>query len=74
MMIPGDTLTVRPDGAYVAIVTAASTVHFQKVTVGRDYGAELDIATGLRGDEMLIINPGDAIREGVKVALSVRTK
>ncbi len=74
MLIPGDTLTVRPDGTYVAAVTASSTVHFQKVTVGRDYGAELDIADGLQGDEMLIINPGDAIREGVKVALVAKGK
>jgi RND family efflux transporter MFP subunit len=67
LTIPGDTVTVRSDGTYVAVIKPDSTIHFQKITVGRDYGAELELTEGLEGGELLVVNPGDSVREGVKV-------
>jgi hypothetical protein len=50
------------------VIQPDSIVHFQKVEIGRDYGAELEVTSGLRGDESLVVNPGDSVREGVKVS------
>jgi hypothetical protein len=42
-------------------------VHYQKVVVGRDYGAEIEINSGLAGAEALISNLTDNIAEATLV-------
>jgi RND family efflux transporter MFP subunit len=70
LVIPGDTLLGRTEGPMVAIVQAGDSVHFQKIEVGRDYGAQVEVLHGLNGSETLIVNPGDEIREGTKVRVA----
>ncbi|HVW85973.1 MAG TPA: efflux RND transporter periplasmic adaptor subunit [Bryobacteraceae bacterium] len=66
-LIPGDALIVRADGAQVAVVQKDHTVHLQKIQVGRDYGDRLEVVSGLREGDTIVPNPGDVVREGVKV-------
>jgi RND family efflux transporter MFP subunit len=68
LLIPGDALIVRADGTQVAVVRADQTVHLQKIEIGRDYGDRLEVTGGLQQDDTIIVNPGDAVREGVKVS------
>ncbi len=65
--IPASALINNADGLQVAAVDENSAVHLLKIVVARDYGAELDIASGLTGKERLIINPSDSLQEGGKV-------
>jgi hypothetical protein len=51
----------------VAIVGKDHKVHYQKVVVGRDYGTEIEISSGLTGAEALITNPADDIAEATPV-------
>jgi RND family efflux transporter MFP subunit len=67
LLIPGDSLIVRADGTQVAVVRSDHTVHLQKIQVGRDYGDNLEVISGLQLGDMLIANPGDAVVEGAKV-------
>lgn len=67
LLIPGDTLLVRSDGPQVALVTPDKTVHFQRIQLGRDYGDKIEVLQGLEAGQDVIVNPGDAIRENVKV-------
>ena len=67
VLIPSDALIVRADGAQVAVVRPDHTVHLQKIEVGRDYGDRLEVSSGLQQGEMIIANPGDVAREGLKV-------
>lgn len=67
LLLPSDTLSVRPEGTMVAALDSANTVHFRKVEVGRDYGSEIEILSGLVPGEHVIANPNDAVQEGVKV-------
>ena len=67
LLIPGDALIVRADGTQVAVVRPDHTVHLQKIQVGRDYGDNLEVISGLQLGDMLIANPGDTAVEGVKV-------
>ena len=64
--VPGTTLVVRPNGQFVAIVTD-DKVHYQKVTIGRDYGDEVEIRQGLKGTEQVVVSPSDDLLEGQKV-------
>lgn len=67
LIVPSNTLVMRSDGPQVAIVTKDQKVHFQKVELGRDYGTEVEINSGLQGNESLIANPTDAVSEGKPV-------
>ena len=69
-VVPGDTALARPDGVYVAVVEPNRRIRLQKLTVSRDTGRDLEVIHGLRGDERLVVNPSDDIREGVEVRLA----
>jgi RND family efflux transporter MFP subunit len=67
LAIPGDTLIIRSDGPQVAILTGEDTVHFARIQLGRDFGDHIEVLSGLSEGDRLIINPSDAVREGIKV-------
>jgi RND family efflux transporter MFP subunit len=66
-VIPSDALIIRADGTQVAVVGPDNTVHLQKIDVGRDYGDRLEVSSGLEHGQRIIVNPGDAAQEGLKV-------
>jgi RND family efflux transporter MFP subunit len=67
LLIKGDALVVRSSGPQVAVVMPDQTVHFQVVTLGRDYGDRIEILSGIEAGQQLVISPGDNIQERVKV-------
>ena len=67
LLIPSDALIARGEGMEVAVVREDHRVHVQKIEVGRDYGDRLEVTAGLRDGDMVIANPGDAVREGLEV-------
>ena len=67
LLLPAEALMLPTSGAQVAVVGADHKIHFQKVTLGRDYGAEIEIDSGLNAGDIVVLNPTDAIREGVTV-------
>jgi multidrug efflux pump subunit AcrA (membrane-fusion protein) len=67
LLLPSDTLSVRPEGTMVAALDTSNAVHFQRVVVGRDYGSDIEILSGLSEGQRVIANPNDAVQEGVKV-------
>jgi multidrug efflux pump subunit AcrA (membrane-fusion protein) len=66
-VVKGDALVVRANGPQVAMVQPDQTVHFQLVTLGRDYGDRIEVLSGVKAGDQLVINPGDNIQEHVKV-------
>jgi multidrug efflux system membrane fusion protein len=42
-------------------------IHLQKVVVGRDYGTNIEILSGLSGWEYVVANPSDEVYEGALV-------
>ena len=67
IVVPSDVLIVRAEGTLVAIVRPDHTVHLQKIEVGRDYGDKIEILRGVVEGDTLVVNPGDAVREGATV-------
>jgi RND family efflux transporter MFP subunit len=68
LLIKGDALVVRANGPQVAIVEPDNTIHFQTVTLGRDYGDKIEILSGLQAGQQVAVNPGDYIQEHAKVS------
>jgi len=67
LVIPADTLVVRGNGQQVAVVDPDGMVHYKVIHLGRDLGATIEVLDGVEVGQMLAINPGDTVREGVRV-------
>ena len=65
--VPVNALLFRSEGAQVATVDRDNKVRLQKVNIQRDLGTELEVASGLSGDEQVVVNPPDSIAEGQTV-------
>jgi len=65
--IPVNTLLFRAEGSRVAVVGHDGKVALRPITIGRDYGATLEILGGLSPADRIIVNPADSLEEGQKV-------
>lgn len=68
--LPGNTLLFRPGGVKVATVDAQQRVKLVRVVLGTDFGTRVAIASGLQGDERVILNPQDSIVDGAPVRIA----
>jgi len=66
-LIPATALLIRAEGPQVALVRDDDTVYFQKVELGRDLGTTVEVVSGLKGDERLIINVPDGLKQGTTI-------
>ena len=66
-LIPTSALIVRPEGQYVAVVDQDHVIQFRQVGLGRDYGKEIEIVSGLEDNETIVSNPTDDVRESMKI-------
>lgn len=67
VLIPATALVIRAEGPQVAVVRDDHTVHFQTIELGRDLGSTVEVTSGLNGDERLIVNVPDGLKEGSAV-------
>jgi RND family efflux transporter MFP subunit len=71
LLVPGDALMLGREGPRVAVVTPDHTIHMRRIHIAHDFGADLDIDSGLAPGELVVLNPTDQVRENVRV--DVRT-
>ncbi|WP_144143964.1 efflux RND transporter periplasmic adaptor subunit [Paraburkholderia sp. BCC1884] len=70
--LPGNAFLFRPDGVKVATVDAQRKVKLLPVSLGTDFGTRVAVASGLQGDEQVILNPQDSIVDGAPVRIVPR--
>ena len=70
LRVPANTLVFGVEGPRVVTVTPEQKVRYQKVQLGRDFGTEVELLDGLRGNEELIVNPMDSLKEGAVVQVA----
>jgi RND family efflux transporter MFP subunit len=68
--IPSSALLFNKDGLSVAIVGPDKRVVMKKITIARDLGREIEIATGLEANDQVILTPPDGLVEGAEVRLA----
>ncbi len=68
--LPVSALLFRPDAVTVAVVGSDNKVRLQQVTIGRDFGTYVEVATGVTQGDRVIDNPGDAIVDGEAVRIA----
>jgi membrane fusion protein, multidrug efflux system len=69
LTIPSSSLVFNADGTQVAIVRDGKA-HFQKVSVARDLGTQLEVVDGLSQDDQVVTNPGERLTDGVEVQVA----
>jgi RND family efflux transporter MFP subunit len=72
LLVPASALIVRNDGTYVA-VAADGRIRFSKVQLGRDYGAEVEIAGGVSDRDLVVASPSGALTEGQTVNVTMKS-
>jgi RND family efflux transporter MFP subunit len=66
LTVPVNALLFRSEGMSAAAVRDGR-VAILPVTIGHDYGDSLEVTSGLRPDEQIVVNPPDSIANGQKV-------
>jgi RND family efflux transporter MFP subunit len=69
LLIPSTALIFRSAGAQVALVDSNNRARLRAVTIGRDFGSNLEIISGLQPDDQVIVNPPDSIGDGDLVSI-----
>jgi RND family efflux transporter MFP subunit len=67
-LVPVSTLIFRSQGLQLAVVNNGSVV-LTPVTPGHDFGEQIEIVAGLKGNESVIVSPPDSIVSGQKVQI-----
>ncbi len=66
LLVPSDAIITGRDGTRVAMLQNGK-VHFAKVTLGRDNGAQTEILSGIKASDQIIINPSNELQENARV-------
>ncbi len=69
MVVPVNALMFRSEGLRVAVVRGDNRVAMVAVTLGRDFGTEAEILSGLTGDERIVNSPPDSLTDGQTVRI-----
>jgi RND family efflux transporter MFP subunit len=70
MQVPASALLFRHSGMVAATVDASNHVRLKALTIAKDLGGKVDVATGLQSGDRVIDNPADTLQEGDLVRIS----
>jgi hypothetical protein len=64
-----NTLIFRSAGLQIATV-ADGKASLVRIVLGRDFGSEVEVVSGLTGQENVMVNPPDSLVEGEQVQIA----
>jgi RND family efflux transporter MFP subunit len=70
LILPVNTLLFRAEGLRVATVGDGQRVELKQITLGHDFGSEVEVVAGLNGNENVIVNPPDSVIAGETVRVA----
>ncbi|MGH9702894.1 MAG: efflux RND transporter periplasmic adaptor subunit [Candidatus Acidiferrales bacterium] len=68
-IVPVSSLIFRSEGMQIAKIADDHAV-LTRVVIGRDFGSEVEIISGVNGDEQIINSPPDSLVDGEKVRVA----
>jgi len=68
--LPDNTLIFRSKSVKVGVVDAKGVVQLRDVKVGRDFGVQSEILSGVTESDKVIVNPSDSLTTGTTVRLA----
>lgn len=70
LIVPTNTLIFGAGGPYVATVKD-DVITRKKVTLGIDFGMQVEVRSGITKDDWLILNPLDSVTDGQRVIVQI---
>jgi RND family efflux transporter MFP subunit len=67
IILPVNTLLFRAQGLQVATIDANGNAVLKSIAIGRDYGKEVEVVSGVSPGETIIVNPPDSLITGQHV-------
>jgi len=67
LILPVNTLLFRSEGLRVGLLREGNKVQLAPITLGKDYGNEVEVVAGINPDDSVIVNPPDSLTSGVTV-------
>jgi RND family efflux transporter MFP subunit len=67
LIVPTNTLIFGAGGPYIAVVDKDNRAEKKKVTLGVDFGNQVEIRSGISADDQIILNPMDSLVNGQAV-------
>jgi hypothetical protein len=69
VIVPVNAVLFRSEGIS-AVVVQNGQIAIVPVTIGRDFGDSLEVASGLSANDQIVVNPPDSIAAGQKVQIA----
>jgi RND family efflux transporter MFP subunit len=66
-ILPVSALIFRAQGLQVGVVKDGNRAQLANIILGRDFGSEVEVVSGLQADDQIIINPPDSLISGEEV-------
>jgi RND family efflux transporter MFP subunit len=70
LILPDNTLIFRGKDLQVGVVDAKGVVQLRDVKVGRDFGVQSEILSGVTETDKVIVNPSDSLTTGTTVSVA----
>jgi RND family efflux transporter MFP subunit len=67
VMVPSAAVLIRDNVSQVAVLDDQKRVSYQKVELGRDFGQEIEVLSGLHDGQTVLVYPGDQLPVGTVV-------
>ena len=68
--LPDNTLIFRGKSVQVGVLDAKNVVQLRDVKVGRDFGVQSEILSGVSESDRVIVNPSDSLTSGTRVRVA----
>jgi RND family efflux transporter MFP subunit len=73
LRLPANTVLFRAAGLQVATLDSDHRVTLKSIVQGRDFGNTIEVLSGLKPNEVVVLNPPDSITNGVQVRIATPT-
>ncbi len=70
VILPVSAMLFRSEGMQAATVENGDRVQLRDVLIGRDFGSEIEVVSGIKAADWVIVNPSDSLVTGEKVRLA----
>jgi multidrug efflux pump subunit AcrA (membrane-fusion protein) len=70
VLLPVSALIFRSEGLQVATLGADDRAHLSTITMGRDFGTQVEVVSGLTANQKVIDSPPDSLVEGQQVRVT----
>lgn len=65
--IPVNSLIFQAQGLQVASISKENTIYLKYISIGRDFGTEVEVVSGLKAGETIVLNPPDLLQAGERI-------